>query len=276
MRSIIQHKRQAIGLSQRELSEMSGINFRTLQDYEQGRKQIYNASADVVYKLSHALNCHMEDLLIEYEHISSREYHADASHRMILYATSLSPSEKIGQVSIVIDDLVPCLKDSLTHEEVSTAVFKVESKSFLSKFNSKNGWHINWSKVPRDVDVYALITQDDHEVQGLIGLRRDPANMAVYIHWACTAPHNNLHEYGSQKFSGVGGHLFAIAVEKSFDYGYDGYTYGYANCRETLDHYIDRLGAIHHPYSHIFGFLIYGQAAQNLLEVYNYEWNNPS
>lgn len=276
MESVIKQKRLALGMSQRQLSEESGINFRSLQDYEQGRKKIYNASADVVYKLSQTLNCHMEDLIIELDKTDSSDKSVSAAQRITLYATSLLPQEMIGQVNILIDDLVPCLKDSLTGEEVSTAVFKVESRSFLTKFNSKNGWHINWSKVPDDVDVYAVTTSDSLEIEGLIALRREPQNKAVYIYWACTAPHNNIHEYGSQKYSGVGGHLFAIAVEKSFDYDYDGYTYGYANCRETLEHYIKKLGAIHHPFSHIYGFLIPEQAAQNLLEVYNYEWNDPS
>jgi len=35
---------------------------------------------------------------------------------------------------------VPCLKDTETGEIKETVVFKIESRSFLKKFNEKNGW----------------------------------------------------------------------------------------------------------------------------------------
>lgn len=55
--------REKRGLSQSELAEISCISVRTIQEYEQGRKSINKASAIVVYKLSKALRCKMEDLL---------------------------------------------------------------------------------------------------------------------------------------------------------------------------------------------------------------------
>ena len=42
------------------------------------------------------------------------------------------------------------------------------------------------------------------------------------------APHNNKHEFGSQKYVGVGGHLFAIAADKSIEWGYEGAIHGFA------------------------------------------------
>lgn len=33
------------------------------------------------------------------------------------------------------------------------------------------------------------------------------------MHWACTAPRNNKHDFGKQQYIGVGGHLFAIAAD---------------------------------------------------------------
>lgn len=50
-------------LSQSKLSELSGVNLRTLQDYEQGHKDINGASALTVYKLAQALSCSMENLI---------------------------------------------------------------------------------------------------------------------------------------------------------------------------------------------------------------------
>lgn len=51
-------------LSQRELSEITQIPVKTIQQYEQRRKNINNASVDYLISLSKALNCDIE-LLIE-------------------------------------------------------------------------------------------------------------------------------------------------------------------------------------------------------------------
>ena len=44
---------------------MSGVNFRSLQDYEQGHKKLTSASGDVLLRLSTVLGCSMEDLLLD-------------------------------------------------------------------------------------------------------------------------------------------------------------------------------------------------------------------
>lgn len=55
--------REKNGLSQAQLSNLSGISLRTLQDYEQGHKNINNAKAITVFKLAKILNCSIEDIL---------------------------------------------------------------------------------------------------------------------------------------------------------------------------------------------------------------------
>lgn len=55
--------REKRNLSQSELAELSKINLRTLQDYEQGHKDINNAKAITLFKLSKALGCNMESIL---------------------------------------------------------------------------------------------------------------------------------------------------------------------------------------------------------------------
>lgn len=50
-------------MSQKELSDSSGVNIRLIQDYEQGHKNINNAKAITVYKLSEALGCNTRELL---------------------------------------------------------------------------------------------------------------------------------------------------------------------------------------------------------------------
>ena len=50
-------------ISQSKLAELSGVNVRLIQDYEQGHKPINNAKAITVYRLAEALNCTVGDLL---------------------------------------------------------------------------------------------------------------------------------------------------------------------------------------------------------------------
>ena len=55
--------RYSNGLTQHELSELSGVNLRMIQHYEQGVKDINKAEAMTVYKLAEALDCNVSDLL---------------------------------------------------------------------------------------------------------------------------------------------------------------------------------------------------------------------
>ena len=61
------------GMSQSKLSEISGVNFRTIQNYEQRFKDINKAQAITVYRLAQALNCSVEDL-IELEEVQHDSY----------------------------------------------------------------------------------------------------------------------------------------------------------------------------------------------------------
>lgn len=51
------------GLSQRELSEISGVPLRTIQQYEQRQKNINKAQAEYLIMLAQALCCKPDDLL---------------------------------------------------------------------------------------------------------------------------------------------------------------------------------------------------------------------
>ena len=57
--------REESGISRKELAQKCGISFRTLQDYEQGHKDIFSAKAETLFRLSRALDCGMEELLQE-------------------------------------------------------------------------------------------------------------------------------------------------------------------------------------------------------------------
>ena len=55
--------RTEAGVSQSRLAELSGVNVRMIQYYEQGVKDINAAGALTVYKLAKVLGCAMEDLI---------------------------------------------------------------------------------------------------------------------------------------------------------------------------------------------------------------------
>lgn len=59
----LQELRKNIGYSQRELSEKSGVNLRTLQQYELKAKDINKAATTTLLALSRTLGCKIEDLL---------------------------------------------------------------------------------------------------------------------------------------------------------------------------------------------------------------------
>lgn len=55
--------RENRGISQTELSKLSGVKVRSIQMYEQKVNDIDKAQAGTVYKLSRVLGCTIEDLL---------------------------------------------------------------------------------------------------------------------------------------------------------------------------------------------------------------------
>lgn len=180
---------------------------------------------------------------------------------------------KQGCINIWIDEIVPCLKDTVTGEMKETVVFKIESRSYLKQYTEQNGWQINWIELPVDVEVYELALKDTKEIQGLVAVKNDVNSRAAFLHWACTAPQNNKHDFGKQKYSGVGGHLFAIAADKSVQWGYEGAMHGFALNKELLEHYIETFNAEFLGMLHDYQFFINEINAKKLLEVYNYEWN---
>lgn len=51
------------GLTQLEVSEKAGLNFRTYQYYEQGNKPIEGAKLEVLIKICLALNCKLDEII---------------------------------------------------------------------------------------------------------------------------------------------------------------------------------------------------------------------
>ena len=55
--------REAKGYSQSQFAEMCGVSVRTIQQYEQGRRRLDDASAERVYLIAKTLSVTMEELL---------------------------------------------------------------------------------------------------------------------------------------------------------------------------------------------------------------------
>lgn len=55
--------RTTYGCTQAELSARSGVSLRSIQMYEQRKKDINKAGADAIYRLAKVLGCTMEDLI---------------------------------------------------------------------------------------------------------------------------------------------------------------------------------------------------------------------
>ncbi len=67
--------------------------------------------------------------------------------------------------------------------------------------------------------------------------------------------------------------MFAIAAEKSIQWGFEGAIHGFAVNAELLKHYIEKFHAEYLGMLHQYQFFIDESAARLLLEVYHYEWN---
>ena len=140
-------------------------------------------------------------------------------------------------INVWIDEFTPCLKDSTTGEIVQTEVIRIKRKSFLKKYNEKNGWYVNWADLVDENEVYALVVEGSVDIQGLVALSRNEDMQAVYICWMCANPQNNKEIVEQVKYTGVGGHLFSIAAKKSCDFGYGGLMTGFAANKKLLKHY---------------------------------------
>lgn len=187
---------------------------------------------------------------------------------------SVDKTEKDGTIKIEIDEYVPCLRDNATGQLVNTEVSQVFDYTQLANYNEQNGWGFPWSTPPKDTEVYALRVENKTDIEGLIALRKEPQNAAVYMYWGNAAPHNQITSENSQKrYNGVGGHLFAIAADVSLKEGYGGYIYADAANAELFNVFVEKYNATpmstrDRPYRFCFD----GQSLVDILRTYNFDW----
>ena len=178
-------------------------------------------------------------------------------------------------ITFRVDDIIPCIKEVATGDIYDTEVVRIHRKSILSKYNKNTGWYVNWSKFPEGTEVYALVLKGTNDIQGMVAIRYDDEAKAVHVLWGCVAPQNNIWQYGTKKFSGVGGHLLAIASDLSVKHGYEGYLFGEAMDKELYDYYCDEFGAAYLPaINNPYRFMLSDEATAHIREVYTYEWTD--
>ena len=59
----LREAREAAGLTRKQLAELSGINFRSIEAYEQSIRDFNLARVDIVKAIAQALNKKIEDIL---------------------------------------------------------------------------------------------------------------------------------------------------------------------------------------------------------------------
>lgn len=62
-RNALKWMRESKGMTQAELAEKSGVNLRTIQNYEQEFKDIHNGKVVTVLRIAEALDCDVYDIL---------------------------------------------------------------------------------------------------------------------------------------------------------------------------------------------------------------------
>lgn len=177
-------------------------------------------------------------------------------------------------INVQIDELTPCLTDNDTGEIVETEVIRIRRKTFLSKYNKKSGWYASWSKLADKNEIYALVISGTVDIQGMVALHRDDDQKAVFIDWMVAAPHNNKLLTEIPKYTGVGGHLFAIASDKSLEYGFGGAITGNAANIDLVYHYCEAFGAVHLSMLHPYQIFIDEQASERIRDAYDYDWTD--
>ncbi|MGN0375082.1 MAG: hypothetical protein ACI4EN_06230 [Butyrivibrio sp.] len=71
-------------------------------------------------------------------------------------------------ILVEIDELTPCLIDNETGEIVETEVLRIKRKSFISKYNEKTGWYVNWADLLKENEIYAVVIKGTVSIQGLV------------------------------------------------------------------------------------------------------------
>lgn len=119
--------RELRGISRKELAEQTGVSFRSIQDYEQGHKELASAKAETLLRMSRALGCSMETLLSEEDVSALRPSDLQAAPSKVSAAAAEAPKETKTEAPVVFR-LNPAdeLPYFLMHKDVRVAALVIE------------------------------------------------------------------------------------------------------------------------------------------------------
>lgn len=69
----LQERRTSTGFTRQQLSELSGVNVRMIERYEQGERDLNGAKLKTLLKLCKALECNLENIIDDEETIELLE-----------------------------------------------------------------------------------------------------------------------------------------------------------------------------------------------------------
>lgn len=163
-----------------------------------------------------------------------------------------------------MDGFTPCLLEKATNEFVDTTYSLLDKGKIPLLI--KSGYLPEWNTwFIKRKEIYQLTLKDEEKIQGLVALEKKPVDMAIHINLMESAPYN---QGEMKKYIGVGGHLFAIAIEQSIRYGYDGFIYFEAKNLNLIRHYEESFGAQFIGIGHPYRMILDEGKAKALLEKY--------
>ena len=144
----LQARRKNCKLTQRKLSEMSGVNIRTIQQYEGRSKDINKAAGATLRSLAQVLSCRIEDLL-EYEsdrhNAGNNRYIIDHAKYFLVAGSPVhgrSQDQGDGQsdrnTDHVEESITKTLPEKLVIEHVNI-VFQADNLGFLNGLSHRPG-----------------------------------------------------------------------------------------------------------------------------------------
>lgn len=163
-------------------------------------------------------------------------------------------------ITVELDKLTDCVENTETGEKFETVFARAHTGGELQECSEVLGWFIEWELLLDKYEIYKLLVKETHELLGLVAILNieDKAIDAVYVAWMVANPYlRKVTDVDGKviqepKYLGIGGNLFAIAAQKSVQYGHQGYMYGFAANKKLEEHYIMTFGGKHlgilHPY----------------------------
>lgn len=165
-------------------------------------------------------------------------------------------------MDVVINRFTQCLLDTKTGLLADTVFSRVTD----SELEDLAGWAFDWTASDlKTAEIYKLCVAGQTSIEGLVALQYLKRDRAVYVQLAESAPHNRG---DNKRYGGVGGHLFAIAAQKSVNAGFGGFFFMDAKNMELVHHYEETLGAYWIGLAHEYRMVVEEDAAARLLGIY--------